>query len=183
MSDYHFYCLRFKNRGQAARVFYRLGLTNPVHDDGRAATFHDGDWYAQNPPPVLDENGNPPQGYVAEQKLAGIGKLNFPVALPHRMCADEIGLLYHPTGATTTDPDTGLQVPVMAVSDGWHVNVGVKGRALRKKLRPWVVKPAMQKREFAGERAAMDASRDDIAREEMLGMDTTDAQMDAISEA
>lgn len=170
MSDYHFYCLKFRSRAQAARVFYRLNLTNPVHDDGRLATFHDGDWYAQN------DDGT-------EQKLAGIGKLKFPVANPHRVCADEIGLLYHPTGATTTDPDTGLPVPVMAVSDGWHVNVGVKGRALRKKLRPWVVKPDVQKREFAGERAAMDASRDDIAPAEMLGMDTTDAQMDAISEA
>ena len=170
MSDWHYYALSFRSRAQAARVFYRLGLTNPVHDDDRPATFHDGDWWAVN------ADGT-------EQKLAGIGKLNFPVANPHRVCADEIGLLYHPTGATTTDPDTGLPVPVMAVSAGWHINVGVKGRALRKKLRPWVVKPAVQKREFAGERAAMDASRADIAPEEMLGMDTTDAQMDAISEA
>lgn len=170
MSDWHYYCLRFRGRPQAARVFYRLGLTDPVHDDGRPAVFHDSEWWAVN------ADGS-------EKKLENISKLSFPVAEPHRVCADEIGRLYHQTGAYTTDPDTGQQIPVMAESDGWHINVGVKGRALRKKLRPWVVKPAVQKREFAGERAAMDASRDDIAPAEMLGMDTTDAQMDAISEA
>lgn len=169
MSNWHYYCLRFRGRQQAAKVFFRLGLTNPVHDDGRAATFHGGNWYA------LNADGT-------EQQLANISKLNFPVAYPHEMCADEIGLLYHPDGTFLTDPDTGAQIPNMVVSDGWHINVGVKGRALRKKLRPWVVKPLVQKREFCGERPAMDASRADILPGEMFGMDTTDAQMDAIVE-
>lgn len=170
MSNWHFYCLRFRGRPQAARVFFRLGLTNPVHDDGRPVTHHDSDWWAQN------ADGT-------ETKLANVSKVNFPVKFPHQMCADEIGVLYHPAGTFTTDPETGAQVPVMVASDGWHINVGVKGRALRKKLRPWVVKPAVQKREFCGMRADMDASRADIDDAEMLGMDTTDAQMGAISEA
>ncbi len=48
-----------------------------------------------------------------------------PVNLFPQLFWDIIGIIYEPTGETTTDSE-GNEVPVMAPVDGWHVNVRLK---------------------------------------------------------
>lgn len=163
MIDHRFYCLRFRTRAQAMRVLFRLGFLTGRHDDGRVIDRVAGDWVALNP-----------DGSTA---TVAIGKINFSPADLYT-CIDEIGPLTHPDPAGTLDADGN---PVQLVSAGWHINLAYNGR-LRKKLRPFVVKPNHPKREFCGRGGDQRRHYDDVDDAEMLGMDATDAQIDAIVE-
>ncbi len=163
MIDHRFYCLRFRTRAQAMRVLWRLDFIVGTHEDGRPISRSAGDWIATNPDGTTE--------------IVQLRKVVFTPAQAGT-ALDEIGPLTHPDPSGSVDADGN---PVQIVSDGWHINLAYHGR-LRKKLRPFVVKPAIHKREFAGRGGDMRTHFDDIDDAEMLGMDATDAQIDAITE-
>lgn len=156
-----FYCLRFRTRAQAMRLLFRLGFLAARHDDGREIQRSAGDWLAVN------ADGS--------TTVVALGKINFFPAVPGTLF-DEIGALTHPDGTVDAEGN-----PVYVASAGWHCNLGYDGR-IRKKLRPFIVKPVHPKREWMGRGGDQVDAYADVDDAEMIGMDATDAQIDAIVE-
>ena len=73
--------------------------------------------------PGTDSIGEPTGGYVLSGPWGHL---------------DVIGTMYEPTGAYTTDPQTGAQVPVMAAIAGFHANL-VTSQALSAQVAALVV--------------------------------------------
>ena len=62
------------------------------------------------------------------------------VTLPNYRNIDTIGTIYKPTGETETVD--GMETPVMAPIDGWHVNVRLVGDEDASALESYEVTPA-----------------------------------------